>query len=198
MNKIASLVKLTWKTTQTYSFPRKNCENLQKWKKTKFCTFPDRRVFFRNLKPKKIYFCQPWRRHAVWKEGFYWWLGPMCLTTNTNVQIQYDKNSQSSRTVETNPCQPYDNKIIYIAPYIATSEVARAQVSSLFTILILWKCLQCFVPSVLWRCWLGSRKGIRPVKNWVVGCWRGYLSAVRCRLAHGPAEATATHCLLFR
>jgi len=28
---------------------------------------------------------------------------------------------------------------------------------------------------VLWRCWLGGRKGIRPVKNWVVGCWRGYL-----------------------
>ena len=23
------------------------------------------------------------------------------------------------------------------------------------------------LPSVLWRCWLGGRKGIRPVKNWV-------------------------------
>jgi len=39
------------------------------------------------------------------------------------------------------------------------------------------------VPSVLWRCWLGGRKGIRPVKNWVVRCWHGYLSGVRCRLA---------------
>ena len=27
------------------------------------------------------------------------------------------------------------------------------------------------LPSVLWRCWLGGRKGIRPVKNWAVGCW---------------------------
>ena len=27
----------------------------------------------------------------------------------------------------------------------------------------------CTLPSVLWRCWLGGRKGIRPVKNWVVG-----------------------------
>ena len=27
--------------------------------------------------------------------------------------------------------------------------------------------------SAIWRCWLGGRKGIRPVKNWVVGCWRG-------------------------
>ena len=52
------------------------------------------------------------------------------------------------------------------------------------------------LPSVLWRCWLGGRKGIRPVKNWVVGCWSGYLSGVRCRLAYGPADATATYCLL--
>jgi len=36
---------------------------------------------------------------------------------------------------------------------------------------------------VLWRCWLGGRKGIRPVKNRLVGCWRGYLSEARCRLA---------------
>ena len=28
-------------------------------------------------------------------------------------------------------------------------------------------------PSVLWCCWLGGRKGIRPVNNWVVGSWRG-------------------------
>jgi len=30
-----------------------------------------------------------------------------------------------------------------------------------------------------------------------VGCWCGYLSGVRCRLAYGPADATATHCLLL-
>ena len=54
------------------------------------------------------------------------------------------------------------------------------------------------VPSVLWRCWLGGRNGIRPVKNWVVRCWRGYLSGARCRLAYGPADATATYCLLLQ
>ena len=69
-----------------------------------------------------------------------------------------------------------------------------------------WICIHCpscglvskLLPSVLWRCWLGGRKGIRPVKNWVVECWRGYLSGARCRLAHGPADATATHCLLLQ
>ena len=30
--------------------------------------------------------------------------------------------------------------------------------------------IKTIVPPVLWRCWLGGRKGIRPVKNWVVGC----------------------------
>ena len=39
------------------------------------------------------------------------------------------------------------------------------------------------MPSVFWRCWLGGRKGIQLVKNWVVGCWRGYLSGASCRLA---------------
>jgi len=53
--------------------------------------------------------------------------------------------------------------------------------------------------SLLWRCWLGGRKGIRPVKKlWVVGCWRGYLSGARCRLACGQADVTATHCLLLQ
>jgi len=54
------------------------------------------------------------------------------------------------------------------------------------------------LPSVLWHCWLGGRKGIRPVKNWVVGCWHSYLSGARCRLAYGPADAIATHCLLLQ
>ena len=34
-------------------------------------------------------------------------------------------------------------------------------------------------------------------KNWVVGCWCGYLSGARCRLAYGPADATTTHCLYY-
>ena len=32
------------------------------------------------------------------------------------------------------------------------------------------------IPSVLWRCWLGGRKGTRPVKNWVLDCRHSYLS----------------------
>jgi len=27
------------------------------------------------------------------------------------------------------------------------------------------------LPSVLWHCWLGDRKGISPVKGWVLVCW---------------------------
>jgi len=41
----------------------------------------------------------------------------------------------------------------------------------------------CVWLSVLWRCWLGSRKGIRPVKNWVVRCWRGYLQGADLHMA---------------
>jgi len=54
------------------------------------------------------------------------------------------------------------------------------------------------LPSMLWHCWLGSSKGIRPIKNWVVGCWHGYLSWARCRFVYGSADATATHYLLLQ
>jgi len=37
-------------------------------------------------------------------------------------------------------------------------------------------CLQ-----LLWHCWLGVKKSIWPVKNWVTKCWRGYQSRVRCK-----------------
>ena len=47
--------------------------------------------------------------------------------------------------------------------------------------------------SVLWHCWLGGRKGIRPVKNWMVGCWHGYLSGARCRLAYGLTFLVLAH-----
>ena len=56
----------------------------------------------------------------------------------------------------------------------------------------------CYLPSVLWCCWLGGRKSIRPVKKWMVGYWCGYLPRVRCRLAYGPADTTAIHCLLLQ
>jgi len=45
---------------------------------------------------------------------------------------------------------------------------------------------------------VGQQKGIWPVKLSGGGCWHGYLSGVRCRLACGPADATAIHCLLLQ
>ena len=49
------------------------------------------------------------------------------------------------------------------------------------------------VPSVLLTLSLGSRKGIRPVKNWVMRYWHGYLPGARCKwFAYCPADATAT------
>ena len=50
----------------------------------------------------------------------------------------------------------------------------------------IWRlCLQCFG-------WAAGRA------SGVVGCWCGCLSGARCRPAYGPADATATHCLLLQ
>ena len=45
---------------------------------------------------------------------------------------------------------------------------------------------------------VGRQEGHPACKIRVVGYWRGYLSGARCRLAYGPADATATHCLLLQ
>ena len=49
-----------------------------------------------------------------------------------------------------------------------------------------------YLPAVLWHCWLGVRKSIRPVKNWVMRCWCGYLSGARCILFEYGLLADAT------
>ena len=48
------------------------------------------------------------------------------------------------------------------------------------------------LPSVLWRCWLGDRKGIPPVKTewWGAGVWSEVQTCIYC-----PADAIATHSL---
>jgi len=46
---------------------------------------------------------------------------------------------------------------------------------------------------------LVGRQEVHPAcKKRVVGYWHGYLSGARCRLAYGPADATATHCVLLQ
>ena len=51
--------------------------------------------------------------------------------------------------------------------------------------------LQCF-DAVDWAA--GRASGLSKIG--VVECWHCYLSGARCRLAYGPADNTATHCLL--
>ena len=45
---------------------------------------------------------------------------------------------------------------------------------------------------------VGQQEGLSAFKKLIGGCWRGYLSGAMCRLAYGPADATATHCLLLQ
>ena len=32
----------------------------------------------------------------------------------------------------------------------------------------------------------------------MVGCWRGYLCGARCKFGYGPADPTASHCMLLQ
>ena len=64
-----------------------------------------------------------------------------------------------------------------------------------------WRRLDDMCYSVFWRCWLGGRKGIWPVKKlewWDAGMVMTYVSGSWCRFAYGSADATATHYLLLQ
>jgi len=57
-----------------------------------------------------------------------------------------------------------------------------------------WITLKYLIPSVLWRCWLGGRKGTRPVKTeW----WGTGMLICLERGAYCPVNATATPSLAF-
>ena len=47
----------------------------------------------------------------------------------------------------------------------------KTSLHSAFDSTVLFLFLLYSLPSVLWHCWLGDRKGIRPVKSWVLVCW---------------------------
>ena len=44
---------------------------------------------------------------------------------------------------------------------------------------------------------VGRQEGHPACRKLSGGCWHGYLSGARCRLAYGPAGSTATRCLLI-
>jgi len=88
-----------------------------------------------------------------------------CAQNRTQVSLIYRTKSTTKKC-----CRPLRSYLL--GYFVVTSDYDFSFMS----------CME-VQPSVLWRCWLGGRKGIRPVKNWVVGCWHGYLSGARCRLA---------------
>ena len=59
--------------------------------------------------------------------------------------------------------------IIWVLSLVSTANTTTTTT----TTTILWPFVRDY-PSVLWCCLLGGRS-IQPVKNWVVGCWRGCL-----------------------
>ena len=58
--------------------------------------------------------------------------------------------------------------------------------------MVWWYAFSALTLLVRWQ------EGHPACKNQSGGCWCGYLSGARCRLEYGPADATATHCLLLQ
>jgi len=66
-----------------------------------------------------------------------------------------------------------------------------------YTVWVIYSELQSFFAFSALMLLIGRQEGRPACKNRVVGCWCGYLPEARCRLAYGPVDAIATHCLLL-
>jgi len=144
--------------------------------------------------------CSSWRRTNILKPK----LDTSKLSATSYIRATKDDQGQSGCGQWT---QTFSLWILACSPFCRWAEVLYKD---------LWKCtvetatlqsmsriwwwqwqinlllLQKSMPSVLWHCWFGIVKSIWPVKNWVMRCWHGYLSAVRYKwFAHGSADATA-------
>jgi len=66
----------------------------------------------------------------------------------------------------------------------------------LFSVTAFFSLLVCAFSALMLL--VGRQEGHLACKKTEWGCWHGYLSGATCRLAYGPADATATHCLLLQ
>jgi len=127
--------------------------------------------------------------YCLWISIFYFlaWKQVNCCsaTFTTSFLLIYDAQQLTAET-----CQSRSSFSSLLLHKVVQKKPVRWGAKNIFETVYM------FMPSVLWHCWLGGRKGIRTVKNYAVG-W-GYLPGTRCRLAYVPADATATHCLLHQ
>jgi len=127
----------------------------------------------------------------VWTVFYWWCCAPSFLCKRVHLScVFYNKLTYLPTTfLRPNVCE----KLISFCQVLTKMHTKENWFFFFCLVVYIYK-----LPSVLWCCWLGGRKGIWPVKNWAVGCWIGYLSGVRCWLAYVPADASANHCLLLQ
>ena len=126
---------------------------------------------------------------------------PFCSMETVDVASKAISHARSA--LQTMHCQLLHHTMKNQVTEIVFSAAVKQKVTSwhlkarcCLTNWILWSVIrmtnQC-LPSVLWQCWLGIRKSIQPVKNWVTRCRHRYLFEARCKyFAYDPADANAT------
>ena len=81
-----------------------------------------------------------------------------------------------------------------MTPIYKTNYFINLNVSVSFILFYLFTCIFKYALTLL----VGQQEGHPACKKLSGGYWCGYLSEARCRLAYGPADVTATYCLLLQ
>jgi len=99
-----------------------------------------------------------------WPAALVWWRSANLQTSMSSFQKNYSLNTTNN---DNNKLCSTDSERPHIA---AATYWIKLRISTTRLLFPIHRMSSVILPSVLWCCWLGGRKGIRPVKNWVVGC----------------------------
>jgi len=126
-------------------------------------------------------------------------LSTICITavsSNKRLDVTRRERSQPTTTTpstgtcarvpSTNPSMPRFN---WIAAFISRTHSAAVYCHNYLSISLKSPLKMHITADYAYCCRFSqvlacSRKGILPGKNWVVGCWCGYVSGLRCRFAY--------------
>ena len=126
---------------------------------------------------------------CIWVQAVGTWLWTAAVELSTSLFTRWRTNHRAIYASSTRP--PAGHTDPSVCPYYIHSATLVSMFSCSF--LLVWSfCLfkiyfndfrQIFAFSTL-TLLVGRQEGHPACKNWVVGCWHGYLSAARCRLVY--------------
>jgi len=115
------------------------------------------------------------------------------MTEAFTLSFVYDGGSSNRKTTHSDVHKTSIKNFVHIS----NESLLAVTLTYWYDLIIVYFTVKSFAFSAL-TLLVGRQERCPACKNRLVGCLCGCLSGARCRLAYGPADATAAHCLLLQ